>query len=337
MNCRSNTTLACALHGFFTDYLPRQRALSPHTLQSYRDSLKLLLQFSAGRGDPSLLEVEQLSVEQITKFLQHMETDRRCQASTRNVRLSAIHSFFRYLGSQHPEHLAQAQCVLSVPFKRTATREIQHLERTEIQALLQQIDRSRPEGDRDFVLLSLLFNTGARVSEAVGLQACDLRLSRPASVLLRGKGRKERICPLWPETARSLRDLLEKNQIAPHEPRSVFLNHRGQMLTRFGVRLILQKHVRRAMAQIPSLEGKRIHPHSLRHSTAIHLLRARVDLATIGNWLGHVSINTTTKYLALDLETKREALAKAMPILSRNRRSKTWRKDKNLIEWLESL
>jgi integrase/recombinase XerD len=275
MNCASNATLGCALHGFFTDYLPRQRALSPHTLRSYRDSLKLLLQFSAGRGDPSLLKVEQLNSEEITKFLQHMETHRRCQASTRNVRLSAIHSFFRYLGTQHPEHLAQAQRVLGVPFKRSATREIQHLEKTEIQAILKQIDRSRRDGDRDLVLLSFLFNTGARVSEAVGLQACDLRLSPPASVLLRGKGRKERVCPLWPETARSLRDLLEKNQIAPHEPRPVFLNHRGQMLTRFGMRLILQKHVRRAMAQIPSLEGKRIHPHSLRHSTAIHPLRAR--------------------------------------------------------------
>ena len=142
-----------------------------------------------------------------------METHRRCQASTRNVRLSAIHSFFRYLGTQHPEHLAQAQRVLGVPFKRSATREIQHLEKTEIQAILKQIDRSRRDGDRDLVLLSFLFNTGARVSEAVGLQACDLRLSPPASVLLRGKGRKERVCPLWPETARSLRDLLEKNQM----------------------------------------------------------------------------------------------------------------------------
>lgn len=246
MNCQSNTDLACALHGFFTDYLPRQRALSPHTLQSYRDSLKLLLQFTAGRGDHSLLKVEQLSVEQITRFLRHLETGRHCQASTRNVRLSAIHSFFRYLGAQCPEHLAQAQRVLNVPFKRSVTREIQHLERAEIQTILQQIDRSRKEGDRDFVLLSFLFNTGARVSEAVGLQACDLRLSIPASVLLRGKGRKERVCPLWPETARSLRDLLEKNQIAPHEPRPVFLNRHGQMLTRFGARLILQKYVRRA-------------------------------------------------------------------------------------------
>lgn len=297
----------------------------------------MLIQFAAKQGDPSLLKVEQLNVEQITSFLQHLETVRRCQPTTRNVRLSAIHSFFRYLGTQYPEYLAQAQRVLSVPFKRTATREIQHLEKAEIQAILQQIDRSRRDGNRDFVLLSFLFNTGARVSEAVGLQACDLRLNLPASVLLRGKGRKERVCPLWPETVRSLRELLEKNQVATHEPRPVFLNHRGQMLTRFGARLILQKHVRRAMDKIPSLKGKRIHPHSLRHSTAIHLLRAGVDLCTIGNWLGHVSLNTTNKYLALDLESKRDALAKAKPILSRNRRSNTWRKDKNLIEWLEAL
>lgn len=129
MNNRSDTALACALHGFFTDYLPRQRALSSHTLHSYRDSLKMLIQFSAKQGDPSLLKVEQLNVEQITSFLQHLETVRRCQPTTRNVRLSAIHSFFRYLGTQYPEYLAQAQRVLSVPFKRTATREIQHLEK----------------------------------------------------------------------------------------------------------------------------------------------------------------------------------------------------------------
>lgn len=337
MNRRPSTALACALRGFFTDYLPQQRALSEQTLQSYRDSLKLLLRFAADRDDPSLLNVEHLSVEKITAFLQHLETVRHNQAATRNVRLSAIHSFFRYLGGQYPEHLAQAQRVLSVPFKRTGTREIQHLEGAEIQAILHQIDRSKGNGHRDFVLLSFLFNTGARVSEAVGLQACDLRLNPPASVLLRGKGRKERVCPLWAETARSLRELLEKIQIAPHEPRPLFLNHRGQPLTRFGARLILQKHVRQAATKVSSLKEKRIHPHSLRHSTAIHLLRAGVDLSTIANWLGHVSINTTNKYLALDLEGKRQALAKAKPIISQNGHSKPWRKDKNLIEWLESL
>lgn len=335
---KNPTTLASALHGFFSDYLPRQRALSPHTLHSYRDSLKLLLQFVAGKkADPSDIAVEQLTVERLTAFLQNLESGRKNASSTRNVRLSAVHSFMRYLGAHHPQHLAQAQRLLNVPFKRTRTRDIHHLEFAEVQAVIQSIDLNAADGPRDFVLLSFLFNTGARVSEAVGVQACDLRLTPPASVLLRGKGRKERVCPLWPETARALRTHLESQGIALHEARSVFLNHRGQPLTRFGVRVILRKQLNRAIRKMPSLKGKRLHPHSLRHSTAIHLLRSGVDLSTIANWLGHVSVNTTNKYLTLDLETKRAALAKAKPILARNHRNGGWRTDRNLIKWLESL
>jgi integrase/recombinase XerD len=336
---RGNTsTLVSALYGFFTDYLPKQRALSPHTLESYRDSIKLWLQFVAGkRTDPTQLTVEQLTVEQLTDFLQHLEAGRENATSTRNVRLSAIHSFIRYLGAHHPEHLAQAQRLLSVPFKRAGTREICHLEFSEIQAVLKSIDLRATNGNRDFVLLSFLFNTGARVSEAMGLQACDLRVAAPASVLLRGKGRKERTCPLWPETARALRVHLERQGTGLHDAKSVFLNHRGQPLTRFGVRVILQKQLSQAALKFPSLKGKRLHPHSLRHSTAIHLLRSGVDLSTIANWLGHVSVNTTNKYLTLDLETKRAALAKAKPILPRNHHCGGWRTDRNLIKWLESL
>jgi site-specific recombinase XerD len=338
MKINSVTTLAAALHGFFTDYLPRQRALSPHTLYSYRDSLKLLLQFVAGKkNDPGQLTVEQLTVEQLTAFLQHLEAGRKNAVTTRNVRLSAVHSFARYLGAQHPEHLAQTQRLLSVPFKRATTREIKHLEFSEIQAVLQNIDLTSTDGHRDFVLLSFLFNTGARVSEAVGLQACDLRLTLPASVLLRGKGRKERVCPLWPETARALRTHLETQGTGLQETHSVFLNHRGQPLTRFGFGIILQKHLRRAAQKLPALTGKRLHPHSLRHSTAVHLLRSGVDLSTIANWLGHVSVNTTNKYLTLDLEAKRAALAKAKPILARHHRNGGWRTDRNLIKWLDSL
>jgi site-specific recombinase XerD len=330
-------SLASALHAFLTDYLPRQRAMSVDTLHSYRDSLKLFLQFAAGkRSDPSQLTLEQLTSERVTAFLQHLEAVRHNKASTRNVRLSALHSFFRYVGAHYPEHLATAQQILSVPFKRTTLREVQHLELSEIQSILRGIDRSPRHGHRDFVLLSFMFNTGARVSEVVGLQACDLSLGASASVRLRGKGRKERTCPLWPETARALRTHLEQCQIGLHEPRSVFLNHRGQPLTRFGVRLILQKHVRKAAMSLTSLKHKRLHPHSVRHSTAVHLLRSGVDLSTIANWLGHASINTTNKYLTLDLETKRQALAKAKPITSR-RRSASWRSDRNLIKWLESL
>lgn len=338
MNRRASSVLSAALHGFLTDYLPRQKGMSVHTLHSYRDSLKLLLRFAAGKTqDVSRLTLQQISSEKVVAFLHHLETCRHNQISTRNVRLSAIHSFFRYVAASYPEHLALAQRILSVPFKRAAHREIQHLELAEVQTILGCIDRSVSSGRRDHVLLSFMFNTGARVSEVVGVQASDLRLESPASVCLRGKGRKERTCPLWPETARALRLLLEERKIALHEPRSVFLNHRGQTLTRYGVRLILQKHVKRASRQLPTLKRKRLHPHSLRHTTAIHLLRSGVDLITIANWLGHTSVNTTNRYLTLDLETKREALAKATPIGSRSRRAVTWRNDRDLIKWLESL
>jgi site-specific recombinase XerD len=312
--------------------------MSAHTIRSYRDSLKLWLLFAAGKkGDPSQLTIEQLSVDRLVAFLDHLEETQGNQASTRNVRLSAIHSFFRHLGATHPEHLAQAQRVLSVPFKRTRTREIQHLELAEIRAVLHHIDRSTPAGRRDFVLLLLMFNTGARVSEIVGLLATDLRLQVPATVLLRGKGRKERVCPLWPETANALRDHMAEQALPSHEPRTIFLNHRGQPLTRFGVRLILRRRVRDAAAHEPSLRGKRLHPHSLRHTTAVHLLRSGVDLSTIAHWLGHSSVNTTNRYLALDLDAKREALAKAKPILPRRRKPASWRSDRKLIKWLESL
>ena len=338
MNPTARSVLSGALHGFFTEYLPRQRAMSPHTLHSYRDSLKLLLRFVAGmKQDPTTLTVEQLTVNQILAFLDHLESGRKNKACTRNVRLTAIHSFFRYLAGLHPEHLEQAQRVLSIPFKRVATREIQHLDLAEIQAVLRSIDRSTPDGRRDQVLITLLFNTGARVSEIVGLRACDLRLLPPPSVLFQGKGRKERVCPLWPETANLMRKHLEELGIHPDRPETIFRNHWGRALTRFGVRLILRKHVRTAASKMPSLGKKRLHPHSVRHSTALYLLRAGIDLSTVAHWLGHASINTTNKYLAFDLEAKRQALSKTKPLVQPNGKAGAWRHDSKLIAWLEAL
>jgi integrase/recombinase XerD len=333
-----SSTLAMAVHGFFTDYLPRQRALSPHTLQSYRDSLKLLLQFAAGtKGDPSQLTVAQLSVERIMAFLQSLESSRQNLISTRNVRLSAIHSFFRYFGGRCPEYLEQAQRILSIPFKRTLTRQIEHFEADEIQAVLKSVPAAHCNFDRDLALLSLMFNTGARVSEIVGLQTGDLRLTAPCSVLLRGKGQKERTCPLWPETAALLQRLIAHRGLPPTLSVPLFLNDRGARLTRFGVRFILNKHTAKAAQRHPSLQRKRLHPHSVRHSTAIFLLRSGVDLSMIAHWLGHVSVNTTNKYLAMGLEAKREALAKAKPLLKGSLRSGKWRKNSNLLAWLEAL
>lgn len=338
MKAEKSSTLALKLQGFFIDYLPCQRALSPHTLLSYRDSLKLLLKFAAGKkGDPTRLAVEDLTLERITAFLQALETRRHNRVSTRNVRLSAIHSFFRYLGAECPEHLAQARRILAIPFKRTDSREIAHLDFEEIQAVLAAVEVERPQGHRDLALLSLMFNIGARVSEIVGLQTDDLRLSAPSSVLLRGKGRKERTCPLWPETARLLQTLIDRRGLAPTQSAPLFLNARGSRLTRFGIREILNKYVVKAARRQPSLRNKRLHPHSVRHSTAIHLLRSGVDLSTIAHWLGHASVNTTNKYLSIDLEAKREALAKVKPLLNGNPRLTDWRKDPNLIAWLEAL
>ena len=338
MNPASSSLLAQTLRGFFTNFLPAQRAMSPHTLHSYRDSLKLLLRFAAGKNqDPSALTVEHLTADRILSFLQHLEGARKNKASTRNVRLAAIHSFFRYLAGLHPQCLEQAQRVLSIPAKRTETREVQYLEFAEVQAILSTINRSTRDGRRDFTLLTLMFNTGARVSEIVALQASDLRLTPPVSVLLHGKGRKERVCPLWPETARLLREHLEELGVHLDRPEIIFRNHQGRPITRFGVRVILAKYVRRAGQRTPTLKHKRLHPHCLRHSTAVHLLRAGVDLSTIAHWLGHADLNTTNRYLACDLEAKREALAKAQPLAYRGPKSGAWRRDRNLIAWLEAL
>lgn len=332
-----SNVLALAIRRFLGDYLPHQRAFSHHTVKSYRDSLKLLLHFAAGPKRRIVdLTVGDLLPVKIVAFLDHIEERRSNDAATRNVRLSAIHSFFDYLGSEWPEHLDQARRVLAITFKRTTHRTIDYLEADELRTILEQIDRRSIWGRRDHVLLALMFNTGGRIHEIVNLQTKDLRLTSPQSVKFVGKGRRERICPLWPETAQLLKQYIADAGLDSANSRILFLNHRGTPLTRFGARLILQRHVNRASALLPALKRKRIHPHSLRHSTAVHLLKSGVDLSTISHWLGHASINTTYKYVTIDLEAKREAISKAKPI-TKSCNSSRWRKDNELLTWLESL
>jgi site-specific recombinase XerD len=331
-------TLSAALRMFLGEYLPHQKAYSIHTILSYRDSLKLLLQFAAGeRGRVCDLSIKSLDLATIRAFLESLETKRHNGPATRNVRLGAIHSFFQFLCREFPEYLDQAQHVLGIPFKRTSSRIIDYLDADEIHALLEHIDRSTLAGRRDYVLLALMFNTGARVQEIVSLQTTDVRTTTPASVTFFGKGRKERICPLWPETANLVKEYFHQCGFAAHEPQSVFRNQHGGTLTRFGARLILQRHIRRAAVELPSLKRKRIHPHSLRHSTAIHLLKSGVDLSTIAHWMGHSSINTTHKYVSIDLEDKRAAIAKARPLASKSVTPSRWHPDEDILKWLESL
>jgi site-specific recombinase XerD len=330
--------LARSLRDFFAQQLPTARGLSPHTISSYRDSLVLLLRFIATQLGHAVatLDVDDLTPDQITAFLHHLETDRHNTAATRNVRLAAIHAFFRFVAAQHPGYLEQAQRVISLPFKRTDRRAIQYLEYDEVAAVLAAVNRSTAHGRRDYALLATMFNTGTRVQEIVGVHACHLQLIKPYQVLLFGKGRKQRTCPLWPQTAQVLRTLCGERQIDLRSDAPVFVNHCGQRLTRFGVRYILAKYVKRAATRRSTLVGKRLHPHSMRHSTAVHLLKAGVDLVTISYWLGHASLNTTNKYAAIDLDMKRKALARAKPV-GTSRASGAWRQDPSILTWLEAL
>lgn len=332
-------TLSRALRGFFADHLPRVRGASPHTVRSYRDAVALLLRFLAERRHRPVvgLDFEDISPEEVLAFLDHLETDRGNGPSSRNARLAAIHSFARYAAAYSPEHLERCQRLLALPFKRAHQRVVEYLEAEEVRAILDATDRSTADGRRDYALLLALFNTGARVQEILDVRPCDLQLVRPRQVLLRGKGRKERLCPLWLQTADVLQALLVENRVDRAATEPLFRNRQGQPLTRFGVRYLLRKYARVACSAAPTLDAKRVHPHTLRHSTAVHLLQAGVDLVTISHWLGHASVETTNRYAAVDLETKRAALDKAVPFGNVDTGIAAWRSDSSVLEWLDAL
>lgn len=331
--------LGSCLRDYFADHLPRLRGMSPHTIHSYRDSLVLLLCFVAldrkRKIDVCDLDLDDIQPERILAFLAHLEKDRENSVTTRNVRLAAIHAFFRYVGAHHPAHMERAQRILGVPFKRADQRVIEYLDRAEIEAVLAGVDRSIADGRRDYALLATMFNTGARVQEVLDLKASDLQLTRPYQLRLFGKGRKERYCPLWAQTALILRAFCEERRIDLRSDAKVFVNHRGVALTRFGVRYILAKHVDRARPKVVTLGRKRLHPHSMRHSTAVALLKSGVDLSTIGQWLGHASPTTTNRYATIDLDMKRDAIKRVKPV-ARSRKA-AWRTNETVLEWLESL
>jgi integrase/recombinase XerD len=332
--------LGICVEKFFREYLPVLRGMSQHTIRSYRDALILFLRFVSDHGGQRLedLDLGAFTAEQVGRFLTSLEAERHNGIATRNARLAALHTFARFLATESPEHLAELQRILGVPFKRGARNApIEYLESVEVETLLQQIDRSTEMGRRDYALFVLMFNTGARVQEVLDLRLSDVRTDPPCQVRLHGKGGKVRLCPIWTSTARQLNELAQRTPRDGATDGFLFTNRRGGKLTRFGVRYLLNKYIAAGEATASTLKDKRIHPHSLRHTTAIHLFKAGVDFATISQWLGHASLNTTMRYARADLDLKRQALAQVFPDALAPPTSGGARVGIDIVEWLRRL
>lgn len=292
---------------FLLEHLVTERNLARNTQLSYRDTLTLLLPFASVCAGVAIdrMSVQDLSPDTVRLFLSHLELERDCSVATRNVRLSAIHSLARFIGIRSPEHLSWCTEMRIVPFKKSAKTKIGYLEKPELEALLRAPDRRTDLGARDHALLLFLYNSGARADEAARLTVGNLQLGTSPSVRILGKGNKWRVCPLWSPTVSALRPLVGARASGD----AVFLGRTGEPMTRFGVNRLVTVYADQARKQVTTFGTKRVGPHTIRHTTAVHLLRAGVDINTIREWLGHVSLDTTNVYAEVDLDMKAKALA----------------------------
>lgn len=304
---KNETLLGPWVRRFLLEHMVTERNLSRNTQASYRDTLMLLLPFASSHGGCAIdrMTVEELTPPIIRKFLDHLELDRKCSGVTRNQRLATVRSMAKFIGMRSPVHVAWSSEVRAMPFKKVAKTTIGYLEKLEMDALLAQPNRRTPLGSRDYALLLFLYNSGARADEAAKLIVENLQLNGQPSVRLLGKGNKTRSCPLWLITASSLSKLVAGRTVG--DP--VFLNRTNQPLTRFGIHRLVTHYAELASHTLPSIATKRVSPHTIRHTTAVHLLRAGVDINTIRAWLGHVSLDTTHVYAEVDLDMKSKALA----------------------------
>ncbi|MCU0295777.1 MAG: site-specific integrase [Candidatus Nanopelagicales bacterium] len=328
------TALAPILQAFFTERLVQQRDASPHTIASYRDTWRLLLHFTTDRtGIPaSRLDLADLDAPLIGAFLDHLEHDRGNSVRTRNNRLAAVHSLFRFAAPSHPEHAASIARVLGIPAKRFDRAIITYLSEPEVDALLAACDQSTWTGRRDHALLALAMQTGLRISELIALTRADLHLGTAAHVACHGKGRKDRITPLSRATVTVLRDWLAERPADPKAP--LFPNRRGQPLSRDAIEHRIATHTAKAAEKCPTLASKTVTAHVLRHTTAMRLLHAGVDTSVIALWLGHAGIETTQIYLHADLSIKEQALARTRPAGAKPGR---YQPPDTLLAWLEHL
>jgi len=327
------TLLGPWVRRFLLEHLVAERNLAHNTQRSYRDALALLIPFVADKLHRKVdrLAVVDVSADLVRLFLADLEQSRRCAITTRNQRLAAVHALAGFVGQHSPEHIAWCGQIRSVPFKKAGQTVIPYLDKPQMDALLSAPDRETAQGRRDHALLLFLYNSGARAEEAAHLLVGELDLAGSA-VKIRGKGSKERYCPLWPSTIGELTPLL-----AGRPPTArLFLNRCGQPITRFGIHTLVERYVRKVQIQMPSLANKRISPHTIRHTTATHLLRAGVDINTVRAWLGHVSLDTTNIYAEIDLEMKAQALAKC-EITDAAEPKRHWRDDPGLMTFLRGL
>jgi integrase/recombinase XerD len=335
---RDASLLGPWIRRFLMEHVIGERNLARNTQRSYRDTLRLLLLAVARRARMSVdrLAVTDISADRVRHFLNELEEERACGVATRNQRLAAIHALARFIGLHAPELVDWCGQVRMIPFKKAPPALVTYLEKAEMDALLDVPDQSIAQGRRDHALLLFLYNTGARADEAAQARIEDLTLPQVsdrdlASVLVRGKGNKSRRCPLWANTVRELAVLVQGRSPSEH----VFLNRRGRPITRFGIYTLVERSIARAAKHLPSLAAKRVSPHTIRHTTATHLLRSGVDINTIRAWLGHVSLITTNVYAEADLEMKAKALANCE--VESKKTIRPWKEDKGLMAFLRIL
>ncbi len=330
--------LFALVESFFIEYLPRQRGASPHTIRAYRDALKLLFTFTAQRHsrDVSSLGLDHLDADAVAAFLDYIEADRSNSASTRNCRRAAIRGFLKHLLRNDPTRSMQYTRVLAIPSKKARQRPSTYLEADDVRAIIAKPDRQTDDGWRDYALLLFLYNCGARVAEATALRWADLQLTPPRQVRLHGKGRKERLLPLWRETAGALHRL--RGMTTSADQQHVFVNHNGQPLTRDGIAYILRKYASAVARDRPTLAHKHVTPHVLRHSCAVALLQSGTDVTVIRDYLGHASVATTGRYITTNLQMKRDAMEtfwRHSGIEPAN--AKPWKPKQDLLAFLQSL
>jgi site-specific recombinase XerD len=329
-----DSSLCQLIQDFFCKNLINQRNVSQRTIISYRDTIRLLLLFAEKKlkKPPVEMSLDDLDNSVVLDFLNHLEDHRKNSTRTRNARLAAIRSFMKYVGYREPTALPVVQRVRSIPVKRFKRHALEFLSREEVQAILDSPDKSTWSGQRDRVMFATFYNTGARVSEIIELKVSDLELGRTSSVKINGKGRKQRVIPIWKSTALQLKKWLK---VVPNNPEAVvFPSRYGQKLTDSGVEYRLKEAVKIASKRCPSLRKKKISPHTIRHTTAMHLLQSGTELTLIALWLGHESLTTTHLYLDADLEMKERALKKLKDVKTSPLRFKAGDK---LLRFLEAL